>query len=47
MHAPKPDLPQEWPEHLADEATISPVTTVPPLGEPLLDFAAMSGETFE
>jgi|GEM_PF-800363 len=47
MHAPKHTLPQEWPAHLVDEAGVSPVTTVPPFGEPLLDFAAMPAETFE
>lgn len=47
MNAPNHNLPQEWPEHLATEATVSTVKTAPPIGEPLLDFTAMHATTFE
>lgn len=40
-------LPQEWPESLAADAAILTGKAAPPLGEPLLDFSAMSGTTFE
>lgn len=42
-----PDLPQEWPESLAPDAPVLTSKAAPPLGEPLLDFSAMSGTTFE
>ncbi|VWB77804.1 hypothetical protein [Burkholderia lata] len=41
------DLPNEWPKHLADDAKVSPIEAVPPIGTPLLDFTAMSPSTFE
>ncbi|UDM52042.1 hypothetical protein [Cupriavidus sp. MP-37] len=42
-----PDLPQEWPDSVAPDATVLTSKTASPLGEPLLDFSAMSGTTFE
>lgn len=42
-----PDLPQEWPESLTPDAPVLASKVAPPLGEPLLDFSAMSGTTFE
>ncbi|SOZ39673.1 hypothetical protein [Cupriavidus neocaledonicus] len=47
MTDPLSDLPQEWPEFLAPDAPVSASKAAPPLGEPLLDFSAMSGTTFE
>jgi len=42
-----PELPQEWPESLAPDALVLTSKAAPPLAEPLLDFSAMSGTTFE
>ncbi len=47
MSTAKYDLPQEWPEHLAHAAAISPIRTSRPIGEPVLDFTAMHYTTFE
>ena len=47
MNAPNHDLPQEWPEHLAEEAVVSPVRTAPPISEAVLDFTPMHSTMFE
>jgi hypothetical protein len=40
-------FPQDWPEHLAQDAKVSPVDTAPPFGHALLDFTSMDSTTFE
>lgn len=41
------DLPSEWPEHLAIDATITPLNVTPPIGQHLLDFSALGPVGFE
>ncbi|MQA42477.1 hypothetical protein [Rugamonas aquatica] len=40
-------FPQDWPEHLAHDAKVSPVDAAPPFGRALLDFSGMDATTFE
>jgi hypothetical protein len=47
MNNSEDKLPQDWPEYLAPDAEVAVARTVPPIGEPLLDFTAMSASTFE
>jgi hypothetical protein len=47
MSYPNHDLPQEWPEHLAEEAVVLPVGTAPPIGPAVLDFTPLHSTTFE
>ncbi len=40
-------FPQDWHKHLAQDAKVSPVDTVLPFGQALLDFTRMDDTTFE
>lgn len=41
------NFPAEWPEHLSNEATITPFNVTPPLGRDLLDLPALGPDRFE
>nr|WP_315463289.1 hypothetical protein [uncultured Rhodoferax sp.] len=40
-------FPAEWPDHLSNEATITPLNVTPPTGRDLLDLPALGPERFE